>query len=352
MQLNAILEVAIGLVFAWLVLSLAVMQVQEWIGTALSWRAKHLSKSIGHLLTDETLRKRFYDHPIIQSFSQPLKNGKYGLPSYIPATQFANTLFDLLVHQEGDETVVRSPVTFAQLEQAVAQLEPVNPKLAGVLSMQLADAKSRAESAEQALDQARAKVGTWFDDAMTRASGWYKRFAQRMALYIGLALAFSMNVDSVQIASQLWREPTVRAVLVAQAGAMQQSDLTAIAPNAIDEVYQSLSLPVGWSTTKADVGAPCGLWMIGQPIHPSFPSKGECRQITNLPLLNDGWGWVVKLVGLLISGAAAAQGAPFWFDMLKRLINIRNTGAPPPPATPAPEPPKPSAPAAPAAPVG
>ena len=34
-------------------------------------------------------------------------------------------------------------------------------------------------------------------------------------------------------------------------------------------------------------------------------------------------GWVIKLVGFLISAAAARQGAPFWFDLLRKLVSLR-----------------------------
>jgi hypothetical protein len=35
-------------------------------------------------------------------------------------------------------------------------------------------------------------------------------------------------------------------------------------------------------------------------------------------------GWVLKLLGFVISAFAARQGAPFWFDLLKKLVSLRN----------------------------
>jgi hypothetical protein len=40
-------------------------------------------------------------------------------------------------------------------------------------------------------------------------------------------------------------------------------------------------------------------------------------------------GWIIKLVGILISGIAASPGASFWFDILKKIINVRLTGVNP-----------------------
>lgn len=91
MYLDAILEVVIGLVFSWLVLSIATMQVQEWISSWFRWRAQSLEESIHRMLQDEKLVEQFYNHSMIASLSQPGHK-----PSYIPADRFAQTLYDIL----------------------------------------------------------------------------------------------------------------------------------------------------------------------------------------------------------------------------------------------------------------
>ena len=45
--------------------------------------------------------------------------------------------------------------------------------------------------------------------------------------------------------------------------------------------------------------------------------------------------WALKFFGLLISIVAIAQGAPFWFDLLNKLINLRLAGQKPDKAPPA-----------------
>ena len=57
----------------------------------------------------------------------------------------------------------------------------------------------------------------WFNSSMDRVSGVFKRYTQYMALILGLLLSPFLNVDSISVAQYLWREPTVRQVLVAQA---------------------------------------------------------------------------------------------------------------------------------------
>jgi hypothetical protein len=45
--------------------------------------------------------------------------------------------------------------------------------------------------------------------------------------------------------------------------------------------------------------------------------------------------WIAKVVGLLITAAALTFGAPFWFDLLKKIVSLRSSGSPPA-ASPAP----------------
>ena len=52
----------------------------------------------------------------------------------------------------------------------------------------------------------------------------------------------------------------------------------------------------------------------------------HCYPIINAPLFTDVAGWLSKLLGILITAIASSQGAPFWFDVLKKVINVRLTG--------------------------
>ena len=50
------------------------------------------------------------------------------------------------------------------------------------------------------------------------------------------------------------------------------------------------------------------------------------------------WDWLTKVVGWLLTGVAVTMGAPFWFEMLKKLLALKgSTGggnsSPPPSRT-------------------
>ncbi|MEH1974235.1 MAG: hypothetical protein V7L02_13740 [Nostoc sp.] len=41
------------------------------------------------------------------------------------------------------------------------------------------------------------------------------------------------------------------------------------------------------------------------------------------------WQFVKLICGWIVSGLAIAMGAPFWFDILNKVINVRNAGPKP-----------------------
>lgn len=91
MYLDAMIEVGIGLIFSWLVLSIATMQLQEWVSSLFSWRAELLEDSLKRMLQNDQLVADFYKHPIIASLSRPGRK-----PSYIPSDRFSQSLYDVL----------------------------------------------------------------------------------------------------------------------------------------------------------------------------------------------------------------------------------------------------------------
>jgi len=339
-NLDAILEVAIGLVFAWLILSLASMQVQEWIGTKLAWRSKFLEDAIFNMLRDDKMVDDFYNHPLIKSLSEPpikrtqkktekakkkAEEKAHRKPSYIPAEKFATVAFDVIMSADNPEYKSgNTSISVAQILKTIKNLEKENPDLARTLEGFFPNLYAKTASAEFSIAQIRGKTEKWFDDSMDRLSGWYKRHSSKWALGIGIVLAFLINVDSIEIAQQLWREPTMRQAIIAQAG-QATTEIDVSSPEKLENYYENLTIPVGWITVVADEDMACG-WLPGQDTYPSVWVDDECRVLTNLPKMNDGWGWVVKFIGIVLSGIAAAQGAPFWFEMLKKLINVRGSG--------------------------
>lgn len=292
------LDVAIGLVLVYFLLSLIASVVNEGISTALGWRAKYLERWLMNVLADaknddgEDPVTRFFRHPLVCStLPQPgslwVKNRKERRPSYVTCEAFSAAVLS------GLEGATKLPAT---VEDAIENLPGGQLK---------AVARSLVDETTADVEELRAKLERWYDDSMERVSGWYKRRVQMILLFIGLGLAIVLNADTLQVVQSLWADKTIRAAVVAEADSVSQTgsqldDLTKVA----DQVKQikSLDVPLGW---RFEDGDPRDL-------------PGSTRT------------WFGKVIGILLTAAALTLGAPFWFDLLSKVSRVRFAGAPPP----------------------
>ena len=232
---------------------------------------------------------------------------------------------------------------FQEIIDRVDTIRKENPKLGYNLRQLLPNLNgeeiiSKSRVFEMKAGEMKRNAENWFDSSMERASFWYKEKAQLIAFLLGLAIAFLINVDTVAVARQLWRDPTLRQTLVAQAVKMESVG-EPIPVTELEDYYKDINLPVGWTSNRLE-GASCsGLSLKDNYLLVS--TEGGCYQVTSLPAFGDFWGWVVKFLGLTLSAFAAMQGAPFWFDLLKKLLDMKGgksksageekTVSPPPP---------------------
>ena len=312
-NLDAILEIAIGLVLTWLILSVATMEVQDIITNLLNKRAKFLEESILQMFRGEKeFVKEFYEHPAIKVLYKKNFLGQPKKPDYIPNTVFAEVAFEIFVNLGVDENELQEDdISIAKMISKVEEIDQRNPELGYFIRRLIPDFKgtetiSKIKKVEANAIELKANAEDWFDKTMTRASYLYKERAKTAAFLIGFGLAIAFNVDTIHITQQLWREPTLRQALVAQAQVADENT----GPDSVKELeayYEDLNLPVGWETATI----------------PATPSD-----------------WGMKALGLFISGLAAMQGAPFWFDMLRNLLNFKGGSKKEPPSdTPPPAPP-------------
>jgi len=362
MNFDAILEVAMGLVVMWLTLSVAVSQVQEWISSWLGLRAKMLELAIANMLKNGDLVKAFYDHPLIQSLSQPDKSimappqpagqiskrqdqegqknpSTIRKPSYIQAADFASVMMDLIMKEANtpdQQVMATNTPTFSQkVNDGITNFRQKYPGYDQIVELHFPHLANAAIDTAKSATQARANLENWYNSVQERVKGWYTRRAMIISFVLGFILATMFNVDSIQISTQLWKAPTIRQALVAQAGttaangAAPTNTLSQLAKVNSQDYADSLAIPLGWSTAPvADPTAiqaiQCG-WIPGQNVHPGFLVGNQCNIVVNLPAMNDLGGWLIKFLGILITGLAAAQGSPFWFNLLNRLVNMRGS---------------------------
>lgn len=453
MNLGAIAEVAIGIIFVWIVLSLTTIQIQEWIIMWLDKRARDMEDAIHEMLANPNLKAQFYDHPVIRGltakkkrkepskippwfYKYPILRGftkeKRRIPSYIPSQQFALTLFDITMTAGTESSLIQQgflklrddlqkeakispeqavieelnilidfarsaaateagtaftkntlavlkkkveefsrkypdlkPVIDAALEEAnrrkaeiddllnskdaprgkdaftnlkrgIAALSVISPEINQALNALLLNLEEYIAEGETSLAKARKNVEKWFDDSMDRLSGAFKRYSQRVALIIGLILATALNVDSIDLTLYLWREPSIRQALAAKAVSFElsQQELQSNPEEALQNFrnqFVGLSLPVGWGFTRTPSAAlsdtTCQLFpRLGQSFGVPLPGTNICIVP---PQSNNQANLAIKVLGIILTALAARQGAPFWFDILKRVVNLRSTGANP-----------------------
>lgn len=167
-------------------------------------------------------------------------------------------------------------------------------------------------------------VAEWFDTVMDRLSGQYKRQARWMSLAVGIVIAVGLNVDSIAVGNSVWRDETMREQLAASAenflkerpvaSPTQVSTQDDVASR--DSVSSALHCHLQEFTTQVERlrPLPIGWSQSNLALDPS----------TSAP----NW-WAMKLAGLLWTGLALSLGAPFWFDVLDKFMNIRVAGRKP-----------------------
>src|ERR1043166_7801937 len=300
-----ILEVAIGLAFIYLLLALICTSLNETIAGITKRRAEFLGKGITSLLGgDVDLQKKLLAHPLVTSLA-PKKGAK---PSYLPASKFALALMDVLTgsgKQANDAEALRQGIR-------TVNSAPVRESISAVL----ADSRQLLATDQQ-------KIQAWYDDAMDRVSGWYKR---RTALWIwifAMVLTLALNADSIVMAIKLWTNQAVRSAVVESARTRSQREQPdALLPLA---VHDEANAP-----KKATAVLPHNNGVL------TAEERSELSQLTGWSDDIKQWtskrGWSFAgymfshVVGWLITIVAVSLGAPFWFDTLNRFMNIRSAG--------------------------
>ncbi len=294
MSANAVIDIAIALILMYLVISLMVTVLNELIATWLGLRASNLQAAIKQLLDNPTLRADFYNHGLIDGANKAIGDSHV---SYLSGQTFAMAVVGSL-----DPT--KPLPAFGDVKSAVEHMPDCNVRDALLTKLNAANGD---------LDKFRNGVATWFDAAMDRVSGAYKRRLQATSLIVGFGLVLILNADSIVVGTALWKDSSIRAQMVQNATA-----LIATAPNGTSggdpiEKLKTLDdqirpLPLGWERQLRDF----------QGLQPLFGATfGSWSGFLSL---------IAKLFGLGLTTLAVSLGAPFWFDLLSTFVNLRGAG--------------------------
>jgi hypothetical protein len=374
---SGILDSIIGLIFVFLLVSLLVTIVNEMIAAVLSSRAKWLKRGIDRLI-GARWKDELYAHPLIAGTARGDSpwSGQGG-PSYIPSRLFANVLMsivqgnatreireeldkaiaanatvedlkarlaiwaDMKKEKGGSEAVIANIVLDhiggdggSSISRTVGQahadirrfIDAISSRHAREMIEAVPDRELRLalltlyDDAKHDVEKLKENIEVWFNNGMDRVGGWYKRRSQLVIGILALVLTVAMNVDAILIFRHLQTFPAARDALVAQAEEFAKQPLPS-KPAEDDLLKQfdtvqarlmDMRIPVGW----VEKGTPAED-RNGQVL-PGKEWAAESWQ----RLRQHGLGW-------LLTTLAATLGAPFWFDMLNRVISIRAAGKPP-----------------------
>jgi hypothetical protein len=361
---STILDVAIGLIFSFLAISLFTSATVEAINSLLQLRAVNLKSGIMALVNDPGfagLAKDLYEHPLVSPLGPGVQqapgagaaaqvpilarpatdNSTYvsrvkdvamfwrpagppyvdirTLPAYIDPSQFARALLDvtrLSAAWAADAAAAPpgAPPGRVSLDAAITAI--ANPQIRDFI-------KGVSDRTQGDIKAIESEVAAWFDGAMDRLSGEFKRWTQAATFAVALASAVFFNIDSIRVGEALWEHPAIADQLYAaeqphlpQSGTVPQSapaqspDFRVAEKQALENIQALLDagLPIGWPSGHLfDVSD-------GQSVPTHIWTSRTFGQ---------------SLVGWLITAFATLFGAPFWFDALQSIIRLKGAGPSP-----------------------
>lgn len=318
MNLTTWLDVAIGLTLIYLGVSLFVTIINEYIAQMLNLRGRQLHVALNQLIDDEAIKQTLEQSPALKSFfkDQPGNKGfhvvinvfKQLLVFFLPANRLpsyvdTNVLGRMLVGS------LSSP---GKADNAVSQiLEKIDELPDSSLKTQL---QAIARTSGSTIENLVAAVSDWLDRSLTMLSESYKRNLQIISFGIGLAIAVMLNINTITLTQDLYHNKEIRDATTALAIQITEqtnkesfekcgklpldkfmSDITCAPFKRLMDVMQKHDTTLG----KIPIGRP----------------EGFLKSFPNSP--TDWCGW-------LLTALAVSLGAPFWFDLLNKVVSIRH----------------------------
>ncbi len=380
MPFSAILDVGIGMALIFLTLSALCSSINEFIARFAKLRSRYLKDGIASLLSDSSpdLYGDVIRHPLIRRLGTDPRE----FPAYISADNFALALLDALRARAGgpaamiarlqteiqkitDGTIrkqiqdalstpdarvaleevrlalasIQDPIVRASIADFLSALE-VNQVKQGILAIPdpaiqavLLTLLSETNTQIQKLQDVKKRIEDWFDDGMARVSVQYKYAVEWILRGLAVGVCIAFNADAFQIATNLWHDPILRSALVSEAQVVSttppatsagQQGLAQQVNVILQTIDQTSGLPLGWDCkTYNDIfrsGGQTG------PVSSVPSSPGYCQVMTGVAVIGGTFSLtalIVKIIGLLLMSLGVSLGAPFWFEVITRIVPLR-----------------------------
>jgi hypothetical protein len=299
MDFTALVDVAIGLTLLYLGASLFVTIANEFIASRM--RQGVLQKSLKELLGQDpgALAKQY---PMLRS----LLNVKGKPTSYADPMIVAQALIGALNTDPKGEKLSK-----AELQAAITAMD------GGPIKNILQAVSQSSNSVEKFADD----LAQWFDRSLTVMGETYKKNVQWISLLLGLVIAVGFNIDTISASAKLYNDKELRGRVANEAERFVKSVNSDLLKKCQSEEGRKTAeckpvVELAEAATRG-TGAFAGMPM-GWQGWDDF-----CKRV--VPDLSwKSWDWLIHWIGYLLTALAISIGAPFWFDLLNRLINVRH----------------------------
>ncbi len=214
-----------------------------------------------------------------------------------------NSDLDAILSPETDQAflalalIVMNP----SVQTLINALPPIPQALGDNLEHLADNALDKVDDLAQEANQFEQEISTWFDQSMERAHGVYIRNSRLVAILIAMVVAVVVNADSFYMIDRFAKEKTIAASVIEVMDQLPQDVLEQT--DQIDHLSSQLSLPLGWQA-------------------PVLEHQANLRVVPLkfLPF------WIERIPGWIITGIAVSMGASFWYDLLKKLVDVNKAG--------------------------
>lgn len=304
---SPILDIALALSFSYFLLGLISSSVNELLLTAGKARSKTLKLAMENLFLDDEWKKTIFPKIESSAFIQALKKKPDHFPAYVPAKNFSLGLISLF--RENGELV--NP------ENIRKQLNDPKGPIQGETRDMLLGLLDEAENNMQKFQHG---IENMFDNAMDRTSGWFKKRNRLQLGLISLFVTIALNFDSIKVVKSLWNNPEnlkqVTALAIEYSKQPIDDESTVVLTTSTDSTSQDTIISSIKNNIKKIKQINIQVDEMKLPI--GWKKEGLSENIASITIPTLG-GWLVSAIAIFL-------GAPFWFDLLNKLVNMRGNG--------------------------
>ena len=233
------------------------------------------------------------------------------------------------VKAAGDALLHAFPTGFTRqrIENALTRVGPKSPLYPTLRRLW--------EAAMGDVDRFRKGIESYFNGELQRLSGYYRRSIRIVVFGLAVLVAAAGAVDTFSITRSLWRNPGDRAVLLQQADQLAESGSTTSdlsTPGALEGIQEACrkAHPSDTSTISNPDEAAAAYAKVRTCVSDALDHLTGLGVIDHAVWVDaggwaDDWsnGFIGHAAGVLLTALALTLGAPFWFDLIKRLTGLR-----------------------------